>query len=76
MNDETIQDRMRWQIGQTTGLKTDDVLREGAEFIEIQRDEIAKLRAEVYRCQEYIRHIQRPEPYRIGQVIGKGEKLN
>lgn len=76
MSDDTIQDRMRWQIGQTTGLQTDAVLREGAELIDIQREEIAKLRAEVQRCHEYIRERDFPQPYQISEVIGKTEKLD
>ena len=73
---DTIQQRMRWQIGQTTGLTTDAVLQEGADLIDAQRDEIAKLRAEVHRFQEYVREREFPQPPRIKAVIGRAGQLD
>ncbi len=66
--------RARWQIGQTTGLKTDAVLRECADLIDVQRDEIAKLRSALYDLQEHMRRREFPEPFRLRAVLGlKGD---
>jgi hypothetical protein len=67
----TIQARLRSQVGETTGMQTDAVLLEAVDLIEIQRDEISKLREAQYQYQEYERRRQYPEPFKVGAVLGR-----